>query len=69
MNTIPPNGSPLLTRLAIDHGPADLLDRFFRHADAAARVLGVTLSFADLAELIATAMARWWRPMRVGIST
>src|SRR5215470_646730 len=52
MNTIPPNGSPLLARLAIDHGPADLLDRFFRHADAAARVLGVTLSFADLSELI-----------------
>jgi len=53
MNTIPPNGSPLLARLAIDHGPADLLARFFRHADAAASVLGVTLSFADLAELIA----------------
>ena len=52
MTSIPPNGSPLLARLAIDHGPTDLLDRFFRHADAAARAVGVTLSFADMAELI-----------------
>src|SRR5215471_20755843 len=52
MNAIAPNGSPLLARLAIDHGPADLLDRFFRHADAAAHALGVTLSFAHIAELI-----------------
>ena len=52
MNAIAPNGSPLLARLAIDHGPADLLDRFFRHADAATHGLGVTLSFADIAELI-----------------
>jgi hypothetical protein len=52
MNTTAPNGSPLLARLAIDHGPADLLGRFFRHADAAAHALGVTLSFADMANLI-----------------
>ncbi len=52
MNTIPPNGSPLLARLAIDHGPADLLGCFFGYADATARTLGVTLSFADLTELI-----------------
>src|SRR5215475_4552540 len=53
MKPIAPNGSPLLARLAIDHGPSDLLDRFFRHADAGAHALGVTLSFADIAELIA----------------
>jgi len=52
MTSIPPNGSPLLARLAIDHCRADLLHRFFRHADAAAHALGVTLSFADMAELI-----------------
>jgi hypothetical protein len=52
MNTSAPNGSPLLARLTIDHGPADLLGRFFRHADAAALALGVTLSFADMAKLI-----------------
>src|SRR5262245_4698251 len=52
MTTIAPNGSPLLAKLAIDHGPADLLARFFEQADAAAHALGVTLSFADLGELI-----------------
>ena len=52
MKPIAPNGSPLLARLAIDHGPSDLLDRFFRHADAGAHALGVTLSFADIAALI-----------------
>ena len=52
MDTIAPNGSPLRAKLAIDHGPTDLLERFFRRADAAAHALGLTLSFADLAELI-----------------
>src|SRR5262245_54660313 len=52
MTTIAPNGSPLLAKLGIDHGPADLLGRFFQQADAAAQTLGVTLSFADLGELI-----------------
>jgi hypothetical protein len=52
MPTLAPNGSPLLAGLAIDHGPTDLLGRFFRYADAAAHALGVTLSLADMANLI-----------------
>jgi hypothetical protein len=52
MNPIASIGSPLLARLVINHGPADLLGRFFRHADTAAHALGVTLSFAEMAELI-----------------
>jgi len=46
------HASPLLSKLTIDHGPADLLDRFFQRADAEARARGVMLSFAEIAELI-----------------
>ena len=52
MNTIAQHASPLLGKLTIDHGPAELLNRFFQHADAAARARGVMLSFGDMAELI-----------------
>jgi hypothetical protein len=52
MTPIASNGVSLLARLVINHGPADLLARFFRHADTAAQALGVTLSFADMGELI-----------------
>jgi hypothetical protein len=52
MNTIAHHASPLLSKLTIEHGPADLLDRFFCRADAEARARGVVLSFADMAELI-----------------
>lgn len=53
MNTIEPGAPPLLTQLATRFGPTDLLGTFFRCADAAARMRGVTLSFASMAELIA----------------
>ena len=43
---------PLLSQLTVDHGPADLLGRFFLRADSAARARGVTLSFASMADLI-----------------
>src|SRR5215472_19385892 len=52
MNTIAQHASPLLGKLTIDHGPAELLNRFFQHADAAASARGVMLSLGDLAELI-----------------
>jgi hypothetical protein len=51
MNPIASDGSPRLARLAINHGPADLLGRFFRQADTAPQP-PVTLSFADMAEPI-----------------
>lgn len=52
MSTIAQHASPLLSKLTIDHGPADLLDCFFQLADAEARARGVILSFAEMAELI-----------------
>jgi hypothetical protein len=52
MSTFAQHASPLVSKLNIDHGPADLLDRFFKLADAEARARGVMLSFADMAELI-----------------
>jgi len=52
MSTTAHHAASLLSELTIDHGPADLLERFFQHADAAARARGVTLSFADMAELV-----------------
>jgi len=52
MNTIAHHASPLLSKLTIEYGPADLLNRFFCRADAEARARGVVLSFADMAELI-----------------
>lgn len=47
------NAPPLLSQLTTNHGPIDLLGRFFLCADTAARARGVSLSFASLAELIA----------------
>jgi hypothetical protein len=40
-----------LTDVTVEHGPADVLGRFFLMADAAARERGVTLEFAPLHEL------------------
>jgi hypothetical protein len=53
MKAVDPDVPPLLSQLTINYGPVDLLSRFFRRADTAARVRGVTLSFASLGELIA----------------
>lgn len=42
----------LITDITVEHGPADLLGRFFLKADTAARRRGVTLSFATFEELL-----------------
>lgn len=42
----------LITDITVEHGPADLLGRFFLKADTAARRRGVTLSFGTYAELV-----------------
>src|SRR5437762_3055902 len=52
MQAVDPNAVPLLSQLTTNHGPIDLLGRFFLCADTAARARGVALSFASLAELI-----------------
>jgi hypothetical protein len=42
----------LITDITVEHGPVDLLGRFFLKADTAARRRGVTLSFATFEELV-----------------
>src|SRR6185503_18827246 len=41
-----------ITDITVEHGPADLLGRFFLKADTAARQRGVTLSFGTFEELL-----------------
>ena len=43
--------SPFIRDLVIDHGPRDILGRFFLRADEAARERGVTLAFASLEDM------------------
>jgi hypothetical protein len=42
----------LITDVTVEHGPVDLLGRFFLKADTAARRRGVALSFATFEELV-----------------
>jgi hypothetical protein len=42
----------LVTDITVEHGPVDLLGRFFLKADTAARRRGVTLSFGTYEELL-----------------
>ncbi len=60
-----PSQRPLITDIAIEHGPVDLLGRFFLKADTAARRRGVTLSFAPMQDLIDINRANphTWRPI------
>jgi hypothetical protein len=44
----------LINEIVVDHGPRDLLGRFFLNADTAARERGVTLSFGTFADLVDT---------------
>ena len=44
----------LITEITVDHGPRDLLGRFFLKADTAARERGITLSFGTFADLVDT---------------
>jgi hypothetical protein len=52
MNMIVPQPASFVSSLTVNHGPIDVLGRFFLLADSAARARGVTLSFAGLNELI-----------------
>ena len=44
--------SASVTDITVEHGPVDLLGRFFLKADTAARERGVTLSFGTFEELL-----------------
>ena len=63
--TVPARPRPLLSDITIEHGPVDLLGRFFLKADTAARERGVFLSFASLQELVETNRRNrdTWRPL------
>src|SRR6185436_12947507 len=50
--TSPPRPRPLLSDITVEHGPVDLLGRFFLKADTAARQRGVTLEFGTFRELL-----------------
>lgn len=56
---------PLVSDITVEHGPPDLLGRFFLKADTAARRRGVTLSFAPMRELIEVNRSNpeTWRPI------
>lgn len=56
---------PLLSDITIEHGPVDLLGRFFLKADTAARRRGVHLSFAPMQALVDTNRRNsdTWRPL------
>jgi hypothetical protein len=63
--TSPPRPRPLLSDITVEHGPVDLLGRFFLKADTAARERGVFLSFAPLEELVEVNRQNrdTWRPL------
>jgi hypothetical protein len=56
---------PLISDITVEHGPPDLLGRFFLKADTAARSRGVTLSFAPMQVLIDVNQSNpeTWRPI------
>lgn len=56
---------PLISDITIEHGPTELLGRFFLKADTAARQRGVTLTFAPMQDLIDVNRANpeTWRPI------
>ena len=51
-NAAHPSHPNLITDITVEHGPVDLLGRFFLKADTAARRRGVTLSFGTFEELL-----------------
>jgi len=65
MTTDCPQVGAFLDAAVIQHGPRDLLRRFFSWADLAAKQRGVSLSFAPLDELVDVnrANAATWRPL------
>lgn len=56
---------PLISDITIEHGPLDLLGRFFLKADTEARQRGVTLTFAPMQDLIDINRSNpeTWRPI------
>ncbi len=54
-----------LSAITINHGPAELLGRFFLKADEALQARGITLSFGTFDELVATNAANTdtWHPL------
>lgn len=54
-----------ISQVTIEHGPPEVLGRFFLAADAACRRLGITLSFGTFEELVAANRANRdsWKPM------
>ncbi|HZT47043.1 MAG TPA: hypothetical protein VFA64_03650 [Hyphomicrobiaceae bacterium] len=48
----PARGPSRITDITVEHGPVDLLGRFFLKADTAARQRGVSLSFGTYEELV-----------------
>src|SRR6185295_10370389 len=55
----------LISEIEVEHGPADVLGRFFLKADTAARERGVTLSFAPLSQLqeVNDQNRKTWKPL------
>ena len=49
---VQPPRPKLITDITVEHGPVELLGRFFLKADTAARQRGVTLSFGTFEELL-----------------
>jgi hypothetical protein len=64
VENVPPH-RPLISDITVEHGPPDLLGRFFLKADTAARSRGVTLSFGPMQELIDVNRSNpeTWRPI------
>jgi hypothetical protein len=60
----PPRPS-LINEIVVDHGPRDLLGRFFLKADTVARDRGITLSFGTFDDLVETNArnAASWHPL------
>lgn len=54
-----------ITRATIQHGPRELLARYFLLADQRLKARGVTLTLASFDELLATNIANWtnWLPL------
>src|SRR5262249_41483700 len=60
-----PPARSLLQDITAEHGPIDLLGRFFLKADTAARRRNVTLAFAPMQDLVDTNRSHreTWRPL------
>jgi len=64
-HVVRPATRPLLSDITVEHGPVDLLGRFFLKADTAARRRNVELSFAPMQDLVEANRrnGKTWRPL------